>query len=80
MAPSERQYQTEHGPYPAPYGDDDRRSDHLRGGAGRDESGPLANDHTHVGDAEGLSPPFVRHPDDELGVGRKLVDTTRSRQ
>jgi hypothetical protein len=80
MAPLERQYQTDHGPYPAPYGDDHRRRDHLRGGAGRDESGSLSNDDTHVGDAEGLSPAFVRHPDDELGVGRDLVDTKRSRQ
>ena len=79
MTPPERQHQGDYRPDTAPYGDHHRRSDHLRGGAGRDESGSLSNDDTHVGDAEGLSSAFVRHPDDELGVGRDLVDTKRSR-
>jgi hypothetical protein len=80
VTPPERQHQTDYRPDTAPYGDDHRRSDHLRGGTGRDESGPLANDYPHVGNAEGLSPPLVRHPDDEGSVGRDLVDTERSRQ
>jgi hypothetical protein len=39
----------------------------------------LANDHTYVGNAESLSPPFVRDPDDEGGVGRDLVNAERRR-
>jgi hypothetical protein len=78
VAPPERQEQTDNRTHTATYGDDRRRADQLGRGAGRHEGGPLANDHTHVGYPEGLSPPLVRYPDDEGGVGRDLVDTEHS--
>jgi hypothetical protein len=40
----------------------------LRGGPGRQEARALADDHAHAGDPEGLSPPFVRHSQDEGGL------------
>jgi hypothetical protein len=77
VAPPERQYNRNDRSDSASYGDDRRRGYHLGRGAGRHESGPLANDHTHVGNAESLSPPFVWHPDHEGGVGCDLVNAER---
>jgi hypothetical protein len=78
VAPPERQYERNDRSYSASNGDDRRRGYHLGRGSGRYESGPLANDHTHVGNAESLSPPFVRHSDHEGGVGCDLVNAERS--
>jgi hypothetical protein len=79
VAPPERQHYSKDRTNTTSYRDDRGGGIPLRGRAGRYESGPLANNHTHVGNAKGLSPSFVRHPDNEGGVGRNLVDPERGR-
>src|SRR5580700_11833562 len=74
-APAERQGDGHHRADAAARGDDRGRGHHLRGGAGRHERGPLGDHDAHARDAEGLSPPLVRHPDHEGGVDRELVGT-----
>src|ERR1039457_5988150 len=78
--PPDLQHQGYDGTDTTTYSDDRRRAELLRCGAGGHESGALANYHPHVGQAEGLSPPFVRHPHDDGGVGRELVNTERGRE
>ena len=79
MTPPDRQDQRNNRTQTTRNRDDRRRSDHLRDGAGRHVSGPLADDHPHVGDTEGLSPPLCGHPHHERGIGRHLVNTERGR-
>ena len=65
MAPPEQQDEGYYRTDTTSDSNDRRRGNHLRGGPGRHEGQPLADDHPHAGDPEGLSPPFVRHFHDE---------------
>ena len=69
VAPPEHQYKSNYSTNSTTDRNNRRWGDKFRGGPSRHKSRPLANDHPHTGNAEGLGPPFVGNPDDESGVG-----------